>query len=64
MLVTPDLLGLFEGFRPKFVRRYAELGEPIRKAAAAYVADVAAGRFPERRRRASVEPSRTERRLQ
>ena len=46
MLVTPDLLGLFEGFRPKFVRRYAELGDLIRKAAAAYVADVASGRFP------------------
>ena len=46
VLVTPDLLGLFEGFRPKFVRRYAELGEPIRKAAREYVADVQAGRFP------------------
>ena len=47
VLVTPDLLGLFEGFRPKFVRRYAELGEPIRNAARAYVADVQAGRFPD-----------------
>ena len=46
VLVTPDLLGLFEGFRPKFVRRYAELGEPIRRAAREYVADVQAGRFP------------------
>jgi 3-methyl-2-oxobutanoate hydroxymethyltransferase len=46
VLVTPDLLGLFEGFRPKFVRRYAELLEPIRKAARDYVADVQAGRFP------------------
>lgn len=46
ILVTPDLLGLFEGFRPKFVRRYADLGEPIRQAARDYVADVQAGRFP------------------
>lgn len=46
VLVTPDLLGLFERFRPKFVRRYAELGDQIRKAAASYVADVASGRFP------------------
>jgi 3-methyl-2-oxobutanoate hydroxymethyltransferase len=46
VLVTPDLLGLFEGFRPKFVRRYAELGQAVRQAAAAYIADVAAGRFP------------------
>jgi 3-methyl-2-oxobutanoate hydroxymethyltransferase len=46
VLVTPDLLGLFEGFRPKFARRYAELGDQIRKAAAQYVADVASGDFP------------------
>ncbi len=46
VLVTPDMLGLFEGFRPRFVRRYAELVEPIRKAAQEYVADVQAGRFP------------------
>jgi 3-methyl-2-oxobutanoate hydroxymethyltransferase len=46
VLVTPDLLGLFEGFRPKFVRSYADLGEPIRRAAREYVADVQAGRFP------------------
>jgi 3-methyl-2-oxobutanoate hydroxymethyltransferase len=47
VLVTPDLLGLFEGFRPKFVRRYAELGELIRNAARAYGADVRQGRFPD-----------------
>jgi 3-methyl-2-oxobutanoate hydroxymethyltransferase len=46
VLVSSDLLGLFDDFRPKFVRRYAELGDLIRKAAAAYVADVASGRFP------------------
>lgn len=46
VLVTPDLLGLFEGFRPKFVRRYAALGDAIRSAAAQYVADVASGNFP------------------
>ena len=46
VLVTPDLLGLFENFRPKFARRYAELGDLARQAASAYVADVRAGRFP------------------
>lgn len=46
VLVTPDLLGLFEGFRPKFVRRYADLGESVRQAASEYVADVASGKFP------------------
>ena len=46
VLVTPDLLGTFDGFRPKFVRRYADLGESIRNAAREYLADVQAGRFP------------------
>jgi 3-methyl-2-oxobutanoate hydroxymethyltransferase len=46
VLVTPDLLGLFEGFRPRFIRRYAELAPLIREAAARYVGDVLEGRFP------------------
>jgi 3-methyl-2-oxobutanoate hydroxymethyltransferase len=46
VLVTPDLLGLFEAFRPKFVRRYAELGEATRKAVRAYADDVRSGKFP------------------
>src|SRR5258708_147652 len=36
VLVTPDMLGLFDGFRPKFVRRYAELTDTIVEAAARY----------------------------
>jgi 3-methyl-2-oxobutanoate hydroxymethyltransferase len=46
VLVSADLLGLFDELRLKFVRRYADLGSLIKKAAAAYVADVAAGKFP------------------
>ena len=46
VLVTHDLLGLFLGHRPKFVRRYAELGDAMRDAFARYVADVKAKRFP------------------
>jgi 3-methyl-2-oxobutanoate hydroxymethyltransferase len=46
VLVSADLLGLFDEFRPKFVRRYADLGSQIKKAAAAYVADVTSGKFP------------------
>ena len=46
VLVIHDMLGLIEQFRPKFVRHYAELGQQIRTAVAAYVADVAEGRFP------------------
>ena len=46
VLVTEDLLGLFSDFTPKFVKRYAELGEEVELAVAAYAADVKARRFP------------------
>lgn len=46
VLVSHDLLGLFHGHQPKFVRRYAELGDAMRDAYARYVADVKARRFP------------------
>jgi 3-methyl-2-oxobutanoate hydroxymethyltransferase len=46
VLVTDDLLGLFGGFTPKFVRRYAELGGTVAAAAAAYAADVRSRSFP------------------
>ncbi len=47
VLVTHDMLGLFEKFKLKFVRRYAELGLSIREAAARYARDVKATRFPD-----------------
>ena len=46
VLVTYDLLGLFERFRPKFVKRYVNLADTIRHAAAAYIQDVTTGAFP------------------
>ena len=46
VLVTHDLLGLYLGHTPKFVRKYAELAELMRSAFESYVADVKARRFP------------------
>jgi len=46
VLVVDDMIGLFAGFTPKFVRRYAEIGKDIDAAAAAYAADVRERRFP------------------
>jgi 3-methyl-2-oxobutanoate hydroxymethyltransferase len=45
VLVFHDLVGL-SSFAPKFVKRYADLAEAIRKAALSYKNDVEAGRFP------------------
>lgn len=46
VLVISDMIGLFEEFRPKFVRAYANVADVIRKAVGDYIADVRAGRFP------------------
>ncbi len=46
ILVSDDMLGLFSSFRPKFVKRYAELGEQADAAIAAYAADVRRRCFP------------------
>ena len=46
ILVSYDMLGLFERFRPRFVRRYSELGEEIRRAVRAFGEDVRGGSFP------------------
>jgi 3-methyl-2-oxobutanoate hydroxymethyltransferase len=46
ILVTDDVLGLFTQFKPRFVRRYAELAPLIAKAAGEYAQDVRARRFP------------------
>jgi 3-methyl-2-oxobutanoate hydroxymethyltransferase len=46
VLVSEDILGLFADFKPRFVKRYAELGDEIEDAAARFAADVRARRFP------------------
>ena len=40
------MAGLFTGFTPKFVKRYAALGEEPRRAAEAYASEVGARTFP------------------
>jgi 3-methyl-2-oxobutanoate hydroxymethyltransferase len=47
VLVTHDLLGLTDGFAPKFVKQYANLHGEMARAFAAYIEDVSTGRFPE-----------------
>jgi 3-methyl-2-oxobutanoate hydroxymethyltransferase len=47
VLVWHDLLGLYDGHAPRFVKRYADLATEIEQAVEAYVADVREGHFPE-----------------
>jgi 3-methyl-2-oxobutanoate hydroxymethyltransferase len=49
VLVWHDLLGLYEGKAPRFVKRYADLATEAKRALEAYVEDVREGRFPEER---------------
>ncbi|CAG0900274.1 unnamed protein product [Cyprideis torosa] len=46
VLTCFDLLGLFQAFTPKFVKKYANLGQEYRRAFAAYIEDVRSGAFP------------------
>jgi 3-methyl-2-oxobutanoate hydroxymethyltransferase len=46
VLVTHDLLGLFDRFTPKFVRQYADFHGEMQRAFGEYIADVQARSFP------------------
>lgn len=46
VLVVHDMLGIYGDLRPKYVKRYAELGAEMRKAFEAYKKDVESGSFP------------------
>ena len=46
VLVIYDMLGMNEGFTPKFLKRYAEIGKGIREAVEIYAEEVASGAFP------------------
>src|SRR3954454_4230877 len=55
VLVSYDVLGLFDAFVPPFVKQYAHLGDTILKAAKNYADDVRQGTYPESR---AVRPDR------
>lgn len=46
VLVFHDMVGINEGFKPKFLRQYANLAETIKGAVSNYVSDVKSGDFP------------------
>jgi 3-methyl-2-oxobutanoate hydroxymethyltransferase len=54
VLVWHDLLGLYEGHAPRFVKQYADLASEITRALEAYVTEVRSGAFPEDRHTYSI----------
>ena len=46
VLVTHDLLGLFDRFTPKFVKKYADLHGEMQRAFTEYISDVQRANFP------------------
>ena len=46
LLIYADMVGLYDNFTPKFVKKYAEVGKELQRAFTEYVEDVHAGRFP------------------
>ncbi len=46
ILVTEDIVGMFPDFKPKFVKRYADLGVELQRAVQAYASEVRARSFP------------------
>ena len=47
LLIYADMVGLYDNFTPKFVKKYAEVGAELQKAFTEYCEDVRAGRFPD-----------------
>jgi 3-methyl-2-oxobutanoate hydroxymethyltransferase len=46
ILVTDDVLGLFSSFKPRFVKRFGDIGDAVAMAADAYAEEVKARKFP------------------
>ena len=56
VLVWHDLLGLYDGRTPRFVKQYAHIGAEISRALAAYAADVRSGAFPQEQHTYAIPP--------
>lgn len=57
VLVYQDMLGMFSDFTPKFVKRYADIGEVMKAAFGEYIKEVQSGAFPEEKHEYTVDES-------
>ncbi len=55
VLVYQDMLGMFSDFTPKFVKRFADIGEVMKEAFANYDKEVKAGTFPEKKHEYTID---------
>ena len=46
LLIYADMVGMYDNFTPKFVKKYAQIGEELQRAFTEYAEEVRAGRFP------------------
>ena len=60
LVIVGDMLGLFEAFTPKFVKKYASLSDDITEAFKKYVQDIKEKKFPEEKHTYSMEPGEKE----
>jgi 3-methyl-2-oxobutanoate hydroxymethyltransferase len=60
VLVFHDLLGIYAGHTPRFVRRYAEVREEMLRGISEYTGDVRDGRFPAEEHTYSIDPEELE----
>lgn len=60
VLVCYDMLGMDETFKPRFVRRFANLGQTIKESVNSYVSEVRAGTFPSDAESFAVHDPRTQ----
>jgi len=60
VLVTQDLLGIFQRFTPKFAKQYANLHREMDKAFSTYIAEVQTGQFPAPEHSLSMPPEEWE----
>lgn len=61
VLVYQDMLGMFSDFTPKFVKRYANIGEIMKEAFRNYIEEVQSGAFPGKENEYAVDDSMIER---
>ena len=57
ILVYQDMLGMFSDFTPKFVKRYANVGEVMKDAFRGYINEVESGAFPSKENEYAVDDS-------